>query len=195
MTELTKMFSTSNLLENKQAMHVVAEVVVLIGVVYYINQKNAACVSSINKLVQRIEEQEDIIQRHEQIITKLVETLNQMSNSSPTTTSNSSRPISARSDEASIKKKIERKTKIRAPPPPQEEVVHTPTPPRTPPRTPSHIYEDDNSESEDDIEEELDINTLLAEELRELDDNGEADKPAIEILDDNEDSSTEGLLD
>lgn len=63
----------SKFFENKQLLvHVVSEVVVLIGITYYFSGKNKKLMNHIEDLVQRIEEQEDIIQQHDQQIKKLI---------------------------------------------------------------------------------------------------------------------------
>ena len=186
------MFNTATLLENKQLMHVAAEVVVLIGIIYYINQKNATCAKNIDKLVQRIEEQEDIIQRHEQLINKLISALESTTSSrvhegpvnnkvrkysKPVTQSNPD------SDNSKIATSL-RSSRFTSPPSPSPS--SSPSPPtskgfKQPPR-----YEDDNSDtdrdSEEEEEEELDIDELLAEELRELNEST-VEENTIEVSD------------
>ena len=61
----------SKLLDNKQIIHIVSEIVIILGITFYFTQKNKKLMNHINDLTQRIEEQEDILQKHEQIITKL----------------------------------------------------------------------------------------------------------------------------
>ena len=75
----------SKLVENKQLIHIGTEVVVLVGLTFYFSQKNKKLIGHIEDLAQRVEDQEDMLQKHEQIIRKLVETLN---NRSPTPTPN-----------------------------------------------------------------------------------------------------------
>ena len=52
--------------------HVVSEVVVLVGLTFYFNQKNKKLVAHIEDLAQRVEEQEDLLQKHDQIIKQIV---------------------------------------------------------------------------------------------------------------------------
>jgi len=66
----------SKLMENKQMLHIVSEVVVLLGLTFYFNQKNKKMMGHIEDLAQRVEEQEDLLQKHEQIIRKLVDFIN-----------------------------------------------------------------------------------------------------------------------
>jgi hypothetical protein len=58
----------SKLFENKQLLHIASEVVVLSGIVFYISQTNKKLMSHIDELNQRLDEQEDIIKKHERII-------------------------------------------------------------------------------------------------------------------------------
>ena len=156
-------------------MHVAAEVLVLIGIIYYINQKNNTCVSSINKLVQRIEEQEDIIQRHEQIITKLVASLKaaQAGNSKRVDTSPKRRQQKTPLQQT--------RNKIASPPPPP------------PPNHTDAEFDDDHTvdveESDHEEDEELNIEELLADELKELEDNGVESGNGVEILNDGDDEN------
>ena len=66
----------SKFLENKQMVHIISETVVLIGMTFYFSQKNKKLTEKIEALSQRLEEQEDLIQKHDGIIRKLVETVN-----------------------------------------------------------------------------------------------------------------------
>ena len=67
----------SKFLDGKmQLIHVTSEIVVLLGLTFYFSQKNRQLMSHIEGLATRLEEQEDLIQKHEQIIKKLVEYVN-----------------------------------------------------------------------------------------------------------------------
>ena len=61
----------TKLLDNKQIIHIVSEIVIILGITFYFSQKNKKMMNHINDLTQRIEEQEDILQKHEQMIAKL----------------------------------------------------------------------------------------------------------------------------
>ena len=61
----------SKLLDNKQIIHIVSEIVIILGITFYFSQKNKKIMNHINDLTQRIEEQEDVLQKHEQMISKL----------------------------------------------------------------------------------------------------------------------------
>jgi hypothetical protein len=77
----------SKLLDNKPLMiHIVSEVAVIVGLTFYFNQKNKKLMAHIEDLSQRIEEQEDLLQKHEQIIKQIVGFINTQQ------TANQSRP-------------------------------------------------------------------------------------------------------
>jgi len=62
----------SKLLENQRLVHIVSEFLILIVLIYYFNQKYKKMLSYIEDLVQRVEEQEDIIQKHDQLIKNIM---------------------------------------------------------------------------------------------------------------------------
>ena len=68
----------SQILENKQMVHIASEIIALIGLTFYFNQKNKKLMNHIEDLAQRIEEQEDLLQKHENIIKKLVASVNEL---------------------------------------------------------------------------------------------------------------------
>ena len=190
------MFSTSNLLENKQLMHITAEVIVVIGIIYYINQKNKALSKDIDKLVQRIEEQEDIIQRHEQLIKRLIETLEKSNKTNiinqPINTHTKQNVLSdtkksnGDNNEDSESYTTQRNLNLASKSSKKEQNV-----PKTPPPTPTKInrrinkppqYEDDELSSDEEENVELDIDEILAEELSELNENQIESDDTVEII-------------
>jgi hypothetical protein len=62
----------SKLLENQRLVHIVSEFLILIVLIYYFNQKYKKMLSYIEDLVQRVEEQEDIIQKHDQLLKNIM---------------------------------------------------------------------------------------------------------------------------
>lgn len=66
------------LIDNKHIVHIVAEIVVLIGLVFYFSSKNNRLVSYIEELTLRVEEQEDIINKHGSMITQLTNMVHAM---------------------------------------------------------------------------------------------------------------------
>ena len=67
----------SNLFENKTMItHIAVESLIILGVTIYFSQKNKKLMGHINDLIHRIEEQEDIIQKHEQLINNLSNVIN-----------------------------------------------------------------------------------------------------------------------
>jgi hypothetical protein len=57
--------------ETKQIIHIGAEIVALIVLVVYFSQKNKKVMTHIEELTQKLEEQEEVIKKHEQSIAKL----------------------------------------------------------------------------------------------------------------------------
>lgn len=57
--------------------HIASEIVVVIGLTFYFNQKNKKLMGHIQDLSQRIEEQEDLLQKHGEIIKKLADSIKQ----------------------------------------------------------------------------------------------------------------------
>lgn len=72
-----------NLLENKQLIHIATEVVALIALIFYFSSKNKKLMQYIEDLSQRLEDQEDLIQKHEQIIRQLVQAVNAQNGNQP----------------------------------------------------------------------------------------------------------------
>ena len=66
----------SKILENKQIIHIATEIVALMGIIFYFSSKNKKLLAHIEDLSQRLEEQEDLIQKHEKIIKQLVQIVN-----------------------------------------------------------------------------------------------------------------------
>lgn len=166
----------STLLEKKEIIHIASEVIVIVGIVYYFNQKNKTLLTHIEDLVQRIEEQEDLLQKHEQIIKNLVENLNHLANSQHERPANNQQSISHQKHTVP-KNKIKQSQKTHTKPPlsiPQKQKskahvsFQNPTP---------IISEEDYSDGEE-IESNSDLDMELAEELQELvsDDNEDLKK-------------------
>lgn len=65
-------------METKQIIHIASEIVVLVALFVYFTQKNKRLSKHIQELAERLEQQEDIIQRHEQVIRKMVNIINSM---------------------------------------------------------------------------------------------------------------------
>ncbi len=154
-------------MENKQMIHIASEIVALVGLTFYFNQKNKKLLGHIENLAQKIEEQEDLLQKHEHIIKKMLEFMNDQNEK------NTSHILA---------KQLE-KTKIRKKPPPSAKEVHTkpplkvPTPSKTESikvsfsdqilkttKNPPPVVESEESSDS----EESDLDAELAEELEEL---------------------------
>jgi hypothetical protein len=155
----------SKLKENKQMIHIASEIVALVGLTFYFNQKNKKLMGHIENLAQKIEEQEDLLQKHEHIIKKMLEFMNDQNTPQV------------------LAKQLET-TKIRKKPPPPAKEVHTKPPLKVPtpskPESTKVSFSDqifkttkippirvvESEESTD--SEESDLDAELAEELEEL---------------------------
>lgn len=155
----------SKLLENKQIIHIATEIVALIGIIFYFSSKNKKLLEHIEDLSQRLEDQEDLIQKHEQIIRQLVQAVN-----------NRGHPPSP-SPQPSKPKHVKRK---KTPSTPKRPLAR---PPRQQPDKPPVSFED-NEEVEETYEpqpvksaavveeyssdEDSDLDAEIADELEEL---------------------------
>lgn len=161
----------SKLLENKQMLHIAAEVVVLLGVSFYFNSKCKKLMGHIENLAQHIEEQDSTIQKHEQMIqslgaslTELRQTLPQMLQQSKAAAVTPQRIIQQKAQPKPAQPKPVTQRRLRAKKQPildvikeePEEIVEYPT---------SRVEDYDSSESE-----ESDLAAELGDELLDLDD-------------------------
>ena len=133
----------SKLLENKQIIHIAAEVIIIAGVVVYFSYKNKKLLGQIEELSHRVEEQETIIQKHEQVIRQLVQAVNNLQTKSP---------------EPVVKK--QQKRSIRRTPKPR-------------PSKPINISFNDNQEvvennDTDSSSDDSDLDAEIAEEMKDL---------------------------
>ena len=189
----------SKLIENKHIIHIASEIIVLLGLTFYFNQKNKKIMGHIQDLSQRIEEQEDLLQKHEQVIKKLVDFISKQSESTNNIHQHVSSPniqikkhplvVTTPTKEIHTKPPTLTKT-----PPTKTPTTPTPTTTKTPDAAPisqkpehskvpfvplpkkqiqSRIEEIDSEDEED--EEESDLDTELAEELGELEDSDNED--------------------
>ena len=153
----------SKFLDGKmQLIHVTSEIVVLLGLTFYFSQKNRQLMSHIEGLATRLEEQEDLIQKHEQIIKKLVEYVNSENTRKSRQNSHQQPSYPRNSSQAQRTPKGPQH-----PPPPVKLFVHTElpfTPPVSNP-TPSHIEIVEEDEEEDlDAELESELGELVESE-------------------------------
>lgn len=65
-------------MENHQIIHVVSEVVLFAGLVFWISKKNSNLTNTIDDLTQRIQEQEEQLKRHEELIKQLITNINNL---------------------------------------------------------------------------------------------------------------------
>jgi hypothetical protein len=146
----------SKLLENKQMVHIAAEVIILIGITFYFSQKNRRLMGHIEDLTHRMEEQDDVIDKHEKILQRLVKHATNSSTpvkSVVTAKLNPSLPVEQKPSDQQLKEPL------------KDVPVH---------EAESKIDEvDSESDTSDDLDKEL------VDELRELEENKHDD--VIEI--------------
>ncbi len=145
----------AKLLENKQIVHIVSEVVVLSGLTLYFSQVNKRLTKNITELNQKLEEQSVIIENHEQVIQKLVQNVNNIT--------------------IQFHKSVQKSTTKQGPIKQSifvQKQKHVDLPLKTTVQQPKNNkikIEEVSSEDEDDEEDdEEDLDDILAEELGEL---------------------------
>ena len=148
-------------MENKQMIHIASEIVVLVGLTFYFNQKNRKLMSHIEDLAQKIEEQEDLLQKHEQIIKKMVEFINQQNQNSTPPVFVQKQPIKTKSKKDSVKE-------VHSSPP--LTVRKSPTKDIKPKVSFKSDIQPVKEDQDEDEEEESDLDAELEEELKELED-------------------------
>jgi hypothetical protein len=75
------MINMTKILENKQMVHIVSEIIILFGVIFYFSNKNKAMMNHIEELNQRLEEQEQKMDKQEQVLRNLVLQVKSLSSS------------------------------------------------------------------------------------------------------------------
>ena len=63
----------NRILENKQIIHMVSEVVIIASISYFFYQKNRKLSQEIENLAQLLQEQQNILDKHENLIKKLLD--------------------------------------------------------------------------------------------------------------------------
>jgi len=63
----------NRILENKQIIHMVSEVVIIASISYFFYQKNRKLSQEIENLTQLLQEQQNILEKHENLIKKLLD--------------------------------------------------------------------------------------------------------------------------
>ena len=65
-------------MDNKQIIHIATEVITIVGLSIYFSRQNKKLFDSIEILTKSLNEQNEIIQKHENMINKLVETIQEL---------------------------------------------------------------------------------------------------------------------
>ena len=68
----------SILVEKPQIIHIVSEVLIIGALTYYFHQKNKTIMTVVNELTERVKIQDEIIHKHEQIISQLSNKIDQL---------------------------------------------------------------------------------------------------------------------
>jgi hypothetical protein len=185
--------SSKNEIDTKQIIHIASEVVVLIGLVWYFNSKNKNLLGHIEELSQRIEDQEEHIQKLEttlQQMSQKFEMLSQQVNNGFMQVGQTLKNYSSSQNtgvETEVKKpKIEQKKHVKIeqktqpsksaqqnkPSKPVDVPKQTKIQFNDPPRTNnlSTVYEDDEDDLSDDLYEfqDDDLDEEIRQELEEL---------------------------
>lgn len=63
-------------IEKKDIIHIAVEIVVFIAITFYFSRKNKQIFKHLSDLSKKLEEQEEIIQNHEKIMTELIKYIN-----------------------------------------------------------------------------------------------------------------------
>lgn len=157
----------SKLLDNKQMIHIAAEIVILIGVTFYFSQKNRKLMVHIEDLTLRLEEQDELLQNHEKVLQKLVAHVS----GTPVASKTMVKPTASKPVKPATAKPATKTSKPVTKP--------APTPPAPAPA--SAPIDDSESDTSDALDEEL------ADELRELEVNIPASKTAVVEDEDDDD--------
>ena len=89
----------SKLFENKQQIiHIATEIIALIAITFYFSQKNKKLMTHIEDLAQRIEEQEETLQKHDKLIQKMSSTITTLQTQLQQYSSNSRTHVNIKND-------------------------------------------------------------------------------------------------
>lgn len=163
--------------------HVLSEVAAMLGITFYFSQQNKKLKGYIEDLAQRMEEQEDLIQRHEELLKALavrvggvpeqrqtVQAVGKVSHSDQQQMQQMQQQVPRTFGNSTVQTKQKRKTSKREPVvPPRPKVTFEPPPPQAAPRLSGAVYaEYGDQQSDNSASEESDMDMELQEELAEL---------------------------
>ena len=155
--------------DNKQMIHILSEVVVLVGLTFYFNQKNKKLMAHIEDLAQRMEEQEDLLQKHDQLLKQIVEHISKQQamarqNVTRPPPSSMGKPIQTRKSRDKISKPKKAPVRVRF----AQDTKRTILPDTAQSNVEVEVEVEVEDEVEDEVETELDLDTELREELNDL---------------------------
>ena len=164
--------SKSKILDNKQLIHIASEVVVLTGLTFYFSSKNRTLMGHIEELAQRLEEQEDHIQKLEQALNnlgKMVQTRVIPMLQQPV----QDIPVQAKPPQPKQRKARNRSTTRSSAPHPQQRRAPLPPPPVSEP-SPVSVVEELSEDNEDsDLDDEIRQELEELEEIEEIEEEEE----------------------
>ena len=161
-------------MENKQIIHIASEIVAFASLIYYFNQKNKKLLSHIQDLSQKMEEQAELLQKHEEVITKMTVFINQQK-------INSSLNLSSETDSFNKKEQSKNRKKepikvVKSEPIKVSFKEDLPKQNKITQRIEEISSESESeSQSQSESESESDLDLELSEELKEL----EIEKPSL----------------
>ena len=151
-------------LDTKQILHIVTELIVIVGISIYFVNKNKQLSDHIEELELKIKQQEEILQNHDNLILKIMNTITIMNSQQP-------QQPQFLQQQKQPQPKIKLPKSINS----SKKVVMI-IPPQQPPPPPSpHKVEviDDNDDNEEENDEEEDLDDELLEELKDLEEENE----------------------
>jgi hypothetical protein len=153
-------------LDTKQILHIVTELIVIVGISIYFVNKNKQLSDHIEELELKIKQQEEILQNHDTLILKIMNTVNVM-NSQPQFVQQHVQQQHVQPQlKTKLPKNINSSKKVVMIIPPQQS-----PPQKQPLRKVEEIIEEEEEEEEnefDDHNEEEDLDDELLEELKDL---------------------------
>jgi len=155
-------------LDTKQILHIVTELIVIVGISIYFVNKNKQLSDHIEELELKIKQQEEILQNHDTLILKIMNTVNVM-NSQPQFVQQHVQQQVQPQLKTKLPKNINSSKKVVMIIPPQQ-----PPPQKQPLRKVEEIIEEEENEFDDAgvhnevDEEEEDLDEELLEELKDL---------------------------
>jgi hypothetical protein len=148
--------SEQKLIDNKQMVHIISEVVVMLGMTFYFSSKNKQLQGYIDELSQRLEEQEDRVHKLEGTLQQLNTNFGQFVQENRMTVSNLVQKMNVPSPSQSQPKKVKQK------------MFNLKSQPLQPPPQPKKVvFVEQEKEDEEEISDS-ELDEEIQEELKDL---------------------------